>query len=301
MSSSKPPFSARHRTNHKQIDGRFPDDARAALIHLLYDLVERQFVKGWALLAREAHRIGRLPPKIYDLQHIPSINEARSDTEAAVITLRWDRVYDFCERLYNHLPSAVSQQDQYDEIEEKTRSEVQDYIEDELQRIFLEEDLAYEFSNGIAKRRGRKHTVEMTSRANVVLGDDRLQSARRHFNKAQKFFRDAKSPDFENCVKEAVCAVEAAGIALFAEAKAKTLGDLVKWLVNSKQPPLPRALGSSISAIYAYRNGGDGVGHGGSKGGEATPFVAEYVLSSAAAQIIYLVDVVNEDEPDIPI
>jgi hypothetical protein len=229
------------------------------------------------------------------------MHEARADTVNAVIILKWDRVYDFCERLYTHLPSAVSRLDEYDEIEERTRSEVQDYIADELQRIFLEEDLAYEFSSGIVKRRGRKHTIEIASRANVVLGDDRLQSARRHFNKAQQFFRDAKSPDFENCVKEAVCAVEAAGISLFPDAKAKTLGDLVKWLVSSKEPPLPKALGNSISAIYAYRSGGDGVGHGGSKGGEATPFVAEYVLSSSAAQIIYLVDIANEDEPDIPI
>jgi hypothetical protein len=101
-------------------------------------------------------------------------------------------------------------------------------------------------------------------------------------------------------VKEAVCAVEAAGKTLFPAAKAATLGDLAKWLVTTKDVSVPKALGQTITGIYAYRSGGDGVGHGGAAGGVATAEVAEYVLAVCASQIIYLVDLSNAQDVDVP-
>ena len=69
---------------------------------------------------------------------------------------------------------------------------------------------------------------------------------------------------------------------------------------------MPKALTQTITGIYAnlgiyaYRSGGDGVGHGGSAGGAATAEVAEYVLAVCASQIIYLVDVSNAQDNDLP-
>ena len=120
---------------------------------------------------------------------------------------------------------------------------MQAFINRELQRLFNEEDLAFEFSEGVVRRRGRRHTVDRISKAEVVLGDPRLAAARKHYEKALQFFRKPSKPDYENCVKEAVCAVEAAGKALFQEAKAQTLGDLTKWLVGHADIRLPKALG----------------------------------------------------------
>jgi hypothetical protein len=133
-----------------------------------------------------------------------------------------------------------------------------------------------------------------------VLGDPRLAGARKHYDKALQFFRNPSKPDYENTVKEAVCAVEAAGKALFPSAKAATLGDLSKWLVTTKDVSVPKALCQTLTGIYAYRSGGDGVGHGGTEGGPATVEVAEYVLAVCASQIIFLVDVCNSQEVDIP-
>jgi hypothetical protein len=223
-----------------------------------------------------------------------------SDAEFCLSELSWQQGYDFCERLFGHLAKEVGYEEEFGFHVDTPRSEVQIYISTELERLFQEEDLAYEFSEGNVVRRGRKHTVEMTSRAQVVLGDPRLTNARRHYAKALQFFRDSKNPDYENAVKESVCACEAAGKALFPEAKASTLGDLAKWLSNSKNQLIPQALALSITAIYAYRSGGEGVGHGGATGGAATTSVAEYVLAVCASQIIYLVDLANEDEDEIP-
>lgn len=294
------PFSSRNSGASRQIDMDFPKTARIALFHLLLDLVERDFVAGWHAVAREGQRIGRIAPSMYDLGGIASIQKAKDDALEALEKLTWDRSYDFCERLYSHLAIEVGYEEEYRYIVTKTKKEVQAYIAEELQRIFLEEELAFEFSVGAVRRRGRKHTVNTTTKAQVVLGDTRLASARKHYEKAMQFFRKPFDPDFENCVKEAVCAVEAAGKALFPTAKASTLGDLAKWLATSADIDVPKALAQTITGIYAYRSGRNGVGHGGAEGGVATLEVAEYVLAVCASQIIFLFDVAKQQDKEIP-
>ncbi len=109
-----------------------------------------------------------------------------------MLGLTWDKVYDFCERLYSHLTKDVGYYAGEAEAWEITtpKSEVQKYTANELQRLFLEEHLAFEFSDGRVRRRGRRHTAEQVSRAQLVLGDPRLSSALAHFNKALRYFRN---------------------------------------------------------------------------------------------------------------
>lgn len=294
------PFSARNRGQHRQIDDDFPDSARTALLHLLCDLQERGYVAGWPAITRELQRICRQPPTFYDSSSVSDNQQAKTDAESVLSTMKWEKAYDFCERLYSHLSQDAGYRREFDEFEITTpKGEVQIYIHNEIERIFLEEGLAFEFSEGLVRRRGRKHTVDQATRAQVVLGDCRLASARRHYEKALQFFRNPTNPDHENCVKEAVCAVEAAGKALFPEAKAATLGALVKWLQSSNSHTIPKALLKTIEGIYVYRCSGDGVGHGGAMGGTATAEVAEYVLGVSASQIIFLVDIARESD-EIP-
>jgi hypothetical protein len=291
------PFSARLHGQNRQIDNSFPDTARTALLHLLYDLEEKRYVAGWSAIARELQRIGRQPPASYNSSSAAAEKQAKADAETALASLQWDRSYDFCERLYSHLSQDLNQWVDNDHFEITTpKSDVQRYISGELERIFLEEGLAFEFSEGLVRRRGRKHTVDQTTRAQVVLGDKRLAGARKHYEKALQFFRHPTKPDYENCAKEAVCAVEASGKALFPAAKAATLGDLVKWFATTKDYAVPKGLVKTIEGLYAYRSGGDGVGHGGATGGVATAEVAEYVLSVSASQIIYLADVESTND-----
>ncbi len=299
--SQQVPFSARNRGPHRQIDSEFPKSAVNGLMHLLVDLESKNYVAGWPAISKELRRIARLPPVEYDASSVSRSRNARKDAEQALNLLGWEKAYDFCERLYGHLAQEVGyypDQDQY--TVQTSRGEVRTFIADELQRLLIEENLAFEFSDGVVRRRGRKHTDEVSTRAKVVLGDPRLSSAREHYDKALRFFRNPTKPDFENTVKEAVCAVEAAGKVLFPGAKAATLGDLAKWLATCADLSVPKALCQTITGVYAFRSGGDGVGHGGATGGIATGHVAEYILGVCASQIIYLVDIANEQEADVP-
>jgi hypothetical protein len=170
------------------------------------------------------------------------------------------------------------------------------YFAEELQRLFEEESLGYEFTDGVVQRRGKRHTTNQINKAEKALADCKLDAARKHFSKALHYFRDRKKPDPENAVKEAVCAVEAAAKGLFPAAKASSLGDFVKWATGSGRCLLPKTIGQTFSGLYAFRNGGEGVSHGATSGEVVTAELAEYVLGMAASQILLLADLTRGDE-----
>jgi hypothetical protein len=286
------PFSARNQGAHAQIDSDFPKTARVGLIHILHRLVEQNYVDGWRIVNAELQRIARVTPA-------PS--ESPDVAQQHVSNLPWEKVLDFCERLYSHLAKDVWV---FNPVAEERviatpRSDVQEYIAGETGRLFLEERLAFEFSDGLVRRRGRRHTAEQVARAELVLGDPRLSAARTHIRKALRYFRSVSQPDPENVVKEAVCAVEATARVLFPSG-GSTLGDVVKSITGSGTGQLPQAVAKTFHGLYGFRSGGEGVGHGGADGGPATKELAEYALALAASQIVLLVDLERSLEPEVP-
>lgn len=257
------------------------------LFHLLKRLNDKGYI-DWAPMRLELQRIARIEP-------------GTGSPRELLAVLELDKTLDFCERLYNHLAEDVTFYDQNSEQMQviRTKSEIQKYIENELQLLFLEENLAFEFSNGLIHRRGRRHAAERVERAGLVLGDLRLSKARAHFNKALKYFRQVAEPDYENAVKEAVCAVEATARALFPD-DGKTLGEVVDSITGPDPGQVPKAIAKSFHGLYGFRNGGQGVAHGGTSGGAATKEIAEYSLALTASQIVLLVDLNAVTEPDIP-
>lgn len=270
-----------------QIDNGLPESARIGLLHLVYQLVEKDYVGDWKDIRKELQRIGRILPS-------DQCNE-----DQLLLDLPWDRVLDFCERLYANLAQDVYSRNRPDDEVLVPRSEVQEYIAKELQQLFLEENLAFEFSGGIVRRRGRRHTTDQISRTELVLGDPRFSKGREHYNKAVRYFRNVAKPDYENVFKEAVCAVEAVIRALFPDGGSK-LSDVVKSITGSEAGQIPAPIAKTFHGLYGFRNSGEGVGHGGADGGPATKELAEYALAVAASQIILLVDLAAAAEPDVP-
>lgn len=304
MAEIIPPFSNRNRGAHVQIDSDFPESARTGLLHLLHDLVEKEYVSGWIALARELERLARRKPGFYKQTSTDSIYNARVMSEKVLAELPWDTAFDFCERLHGSLAKEVISWVGDDEFSQPnvdvTLVDAQEYVANEISRLFLEENLGFEFRDGRAERRGRHHTQTEISRAYIVLGDPRLESARKHFNKGLRYFQQVSEPDYENAVKESVCAVEATARALFPGAGAKTLGDIIKSITGIESGKLPKALANTFHGLYGFRSGGEGVAHGGATGGRASQALAEYVLAVAASQIILLVDLANPEEDNVP-
>jgi hypothetical protein len=220
---------------------------------------------------------------------------------AALLQLPWDKVFDFCERLHSYLVHEVSYHDNDDDqlVVVISKVDAQRFVAEEIQRVFIEENLAFEFSDGLVRRRGRRNTGDRIARAELVLGDPRLINARAHINKALRYFANVKQPDPENVVKEAVCAVEATARVLF-PGRGTTLGEIVKSLTGSAPGQLPKSVAHTFHGLYGFRSGGEGIGHGGTDGGAATAELAEYALALAASQIVLLVDLANSLEGGVP-
>jgi hypothetical protein len=285
-----PPFSARNRGAFAQIDNECPQTTRNGLLHLVRALVEKEYVGNWDAVLAELRRIGRA-----------AIGD-ESSAEELIMQLDWPKVFDFCERLYGHLARDVYEYNSFAGTSQviTARSEAQEYIAKELRQLFLEENLALEFSGGVVRRRGRRHTAEQVARAEVVLGDPRLAKARTHFNKALKYFRNVSEPDYENTCKEAVCSVEATARVLFPDGGA-TLGDIASSITGNQAGQLPKAIAKTFHGLYGFRGSGEGVAHGGADGGPATKEIAEYVMAVAASQIVFLVALDANAEPDVPV
>lgn len=215
-----PPFSARNRREKNWIVEEFPDTARNGLLHVLAEAIEKNYLRDWFVVAKELRRISRVAPADYNETSIQSIRQARHDAETLLNQLDWDRSYDFCERLYSHLTQDICRWHNEEEIT-FTKVQAQAFFAEEVQRVFEEESLGYEFRDGVVQRQGKRHTINQTNKAERTLADQRLDAARRHFSKALGYFHDRKKVDHENTVKEAVCAVEAAAKELFPDAKAR--------------------------------------------------------------------------------
>lgn len=278
-----PPFSARNRGAHSQIDNDCPESTRIGLLHLLHGLVERDYIRRWSAIAAELQRISRFKPDSAAL--------TQEYAEMLLLALDWDKVFDFCERIYNNLVQDVYAYDSTGEPRELLvhRNVAQEYVATELRTLFLEENLALEFTDGAVRRRGRRHTAQQIARAELVLGDPRLSKAAEHYKKALKYFRNVSQPDYENVVKEAVCAVEATARKLFPSG-GSTLGKVVESITGNGFAQLPKPIALTFNGLYGFRNSGEGVGHGGTTGGPVTKELAEYSLALAASQIVLLVD-----------
>ena len=297
----KSPFSRRN-SGSQWIQDDFPSSARIALIYLLHDLVDKKYVESWIDIDREARRIAREEPIVYNREKVSTYEDARTSVESIIKVLSWGKIFDFCERLHTHIATEVTEWDSFGNVSElvTSRENVQQYISDELQRIFLEENLAFTFSKGEVERRGRSHTRKQIAKAEPTLGDPRLNDARTHYKKALAYFENPQKPDFENSVKEAVCAVEAAAIKLFPKIKGKTLGEIINNIKGNQEGQLPTPLANTLIGIYGFRNAGEGVSHGGTKGGKVNHYLAEYVLSAAASQIILLHEISSIDDTNVP-
>lgn len=289
------PFSARNRREKDWIENDFPASARIGLLHLLNEAVDKVYLPGWSVVAKELRRIARDAPRDYDSSLVASIKAARLDVEATLKLLKWGQVYDFCERLYSHLPEDTLYW-RHDEQVAITKAQSQLFLAEEIQRLFEEESLGYEFRDGLVQRRAKRHTINQINKAEKALAGERLNAARIHFSKALRYFYDRKKPDHENTVKEAVCAVEAAAKELFPEAKVATLEDFVRWATGSKRNLLPQTIGKTFSGLYAFRNSGEGVSHGATAGVVVTAKLSEYVLGLAASQVVLLTDLARGDE-----
>lgn len=303
---TKTPFNQRFGlAESKPISNDFPKTAQIALTYLIESLASREYqnFKFKQKVTTELFRSGR--------QHDADENQFGSFLDFVLSLLgdmKWEQIYIFCERIYDTLLAPAGTTSYYGnpndpEInweENESLSEIQEYFTNEVNTILVEENLTYHFVNGQFQRRGRAQTQKSLQRVGTVLSNPDLANVLSHYNKAREFFDEFPEPDVKNCVKEALCALEACLEILSKKSASKNFTKVVKQLEGNDNGQIPQPIAQGMIKLHAYRGSGQGVAHAALQGSRVSEVEAELVLSLVASYITYLVDLLLLSEEDIP-
>lgn len=293
------PFDKRLGINQKKmISSDFPITARVGLYYIILDLLDKNYIQT------EYHDHNRFKYINLELARMCRSTEvvADNDIHHLLYTTTWVNVFNFIERVYLKLLSEVNSYDINGEIEGpiKSLSEVQEYYVNEINTLLNEEGLAYEFDKGLFNRKGFPKTVQSIENATKVLSDPQLNKSRYHFLKALNFFNNIKDPDYENSIKEAICAVEACLIALYSSDISKNFENCIRTIIGNESNKVPAPLIDSLIKLYGYRNNGIGVSHATNKGLKVSIKEAEFMISVCADYITYFYSLLTKKEEEIP-
>lgn len=115
-----------------------------------------------------------------------------------------------------------------------------------------------------------------------------FDGVRRHLEKALNFLSDREHPDYKNCVKESVCAVESICKIIIGDDSA-TLGKALKKLENCGLE-LHHALREGISSLYGYASDKGGIRHSEGETESTVTFEeAKFMMVTCSAIVNYLV------------
>jgi hypothetical protein len=154
-----------------------------------------------------------------------------------------------------------------------------------VNQLFARRYFGYELRDGRIERVGARVQEEAIAEARGILRDPDLSGPDEQYQKAIGFFNRRPEPDCENCVKEAVSAVEGVARVLLND-NSVVLSDAIKRLKKEKDvhPTLVKLLDN----LYAYRGDAEGVAHALTGDKEVRIEEAEFVLGISASAIVYL-------------
>lgn len=192
--------------------------------------------------------------------------------EELIMKCDWWRFYDICELMFQLLDSRAPF---YGEEFSK-----------QVNALLIDEQLGFEIRDGKVEKVGSGFVDSRIKEARYLLKEPEFKGADKHFEKALKAINTRPNPDVENCVKDAVAAIESVGRIIVKDDKAM-LSNIIKDL--AKKEVIPKPLDEAIQKINAYRGDQPGVAHGLVGVSKVTIDEAEFVLAMSAAIIIYLV------------
>ena len=241
-----------------------PERAKIGLYHILRQFFEDKYLALYRVLCVAL----RIP-----VDHETELKGdffASLTIEKLIMNCQWWQFYDICEVLWQGL---------------KYKGE-KDSLSDEINNLFKEEHLGFELRDGKVEKIGSGFIDAQIKEARYLLKEPEFKGADEHFEKALKALNTRPKPDVENCVKDAVSAIESVSRIIVNDDKAM-LSDIIKGM--AKDGTIPKPLDEVIQKIYAYRGDQPGVAHGLVGTSKVTIDEAEFVLAMSAAVIIYLV------------
>lgn len=202
----------------------------------------------------------------------------------------WNIVYDSIELSYQFLCQDCCEcTDNCAALEEYNNEPCENYslkieMEKEINTILEEEKSGYRVIRGEIS----PITSEEEIQSLVESLEIPFESVNTHMTKALQLYSNRIKPDYENSIKESICAVEAMCCIITGVTGAKaTLGSAIKELEDSGVH-IHGSMKSAFSMLYGYTSDENGIRHGGIDFSNAPAEDAKYMLISCSAFINYL-------------
>ena len=252
-----------------------PKSARIGLFHIIteYEEIEMGIQGMFFVIYREVCKVLRKPWN----WHVTEDYLAAQELESLLINCEWWEYYDICQHFWEYLDETRTSQSERKEIP---------LYENQINDLFKDEFLGFELKDGKIERVGSPITDAQIREARYILKEPEFKGADTQFEKAIKAINIRPNTDVENCIKDAVGAIESVGRIITNNDNA-LLDDIIKNAV--KKGVIPKPLDQTFIKLYAYRGNEPGVAHGAVGESKITVDEAELILAMSAAMIIYLV------------
>jgi hypothetical protein len=256
-------------TTEGLIADSIPDTARIGLTNLIHQYFSINTYPFYTTLYEQLCLLFRVE---INLDCAGNQFAAYSAMKNMIKTCQWWYFYDICQIAYDILRRHDSERSYEFALS--------------LSILFTEENLGYQFTQGKIDKIHPEIIQITINEVRVLLKEPEFKGADYLFEKAIKALNIRPKPDAENCVKDAVAAIESVGRAIINDKNA-LLDDIIRSL--TKKGIIPKPLNLVIDKLYAYRGNEPGVSHGAVEIPKVTVDEAEFILAVSAAAIIYLV------------
>jgi len=201
--------------------------------------------------------------------------------------LRWNEVLDLVEFLFTEV-SYISFDDidqEHITIPEKVGTARYQYTK-RINELLASENVGWRLKKGKLERVGSDVLDrEIIEKARKLLANPAFAGPNNQFNKALELFSKRPSPDLENCIKDAVGALEGLARILLKD-NAITLGKAVDKLVGKKI--IRKPFDATFHALYGFVSTEPGPRHGAYVLSSIDIAEAEFVLYNSAVSILFL-------------
>lgn len=203
----------------------------------------------------------------------------------------YDDVLTLIEAIAQYWDRYLKKEKGYSYFNNQTKSYNNTSIYEYFNAFFKNEYVGYRFIEG----RITPISDEFEKSAVEEALKNKYEPVTNHIYKANILLSDRDNPDYENSIKESICAVEAmCEIITGVRGKEATLSKMLKKLEDNGLV-IHASLKEAFVKLYGYTSGSNGVRHAGDIGGPASTFEeAKFMLVSCCAFVNYLI-AVRED------
>jgi len=236
---------------------------------------DREFISddhGFSILEKSLTNIEKMMDKMGIVYQYPENCSVRRENTAVfrkylLTSDKWYLMYDFVEKYLELLSKK----------EKKT-------VIAEYNRLFEEEVSGYRIVNGMIVSIVSEIELQAITKAAITVHD----AVNKHLSKALSLFANRKMPDYENSIKESICAVEAL-CKIIVDDDSATLGKALRKL-ESKGIQLHQSFQVALDKLYGYTSDEKGIRHAGTEIKNAPPEDARFMLVICSAFVNFLIE-----------